>query len=307
MKRHLLFASCCAFSAQPSLAEAPASESKWVTVKEDAPGTNFGWAVELAPAFGDKLDGAGIETREGHAFSGSIGARHNLPSRTYISGTMTGSLSPKFLTGRLPGANATADVTLGQTFPLGGAGDLDSNRDKIDLRASERLVHGWQELKTIERSYTDRVIALRGAFTNVLWLYSPLGVEDRRQFRAGPRYDFSLDWSSLNSDRPDRDSQSLAATGLLGYSTQRGLGVTGSLKFQDTDFKHPPLPSEPRQTEVLTGYVGFDVTKFLPARLSLKSFEVGGEISDAEYEDGASETVFNLRFKIGFGRRYAAR
>jgi hypothetical protein len=275
-------------------------------VKEDTPGTNFGWAVDIAPSFGDKIDGAGLTVREEHSFSGALDIRHNLPTRTYFSASLKGSASPAFITPDLPGASVTGEGVVGQTIYLWGDGDLISNRDRIDLSARARYVHGWQELKTIDRSYSDSVVAVRGEFTNILWLYSRLEVVDRSQFRAGPRYRVGVEWNSIDSDRPDRIGEAWSYDALLGYNTRGGFGITATLRVLENDFDNPPLVGEPRKIEVTTGYLGVDFTKLVGGPSVLSAFEVGGEVSGVEREDGTDEMIVTARLKIRFGRRYAA-
>lgn len=267
------------------------------------PGTNLSWEVELAPAFGDNPEVSGFKALEDNAISGAVSLQHNFPSRTYVAVTASAEASPKFAAPRVEGAEIGGEIRIGQSILLGSSEDPEDNRDKLDIHAVAKLSHGTEEVDDIRRSYSDRELGLEATFTNILWLYRDVNEENRSKWRAGPGYEFTAGWTDINSDRPDRDSRALTATGALSYETRGGLGLKGSVEYETVRYRNLVVAGEHRVDETLTGYVGFDVTGLLPDRWAmLKTVEIGGEVTHTNSnDDGEDDTGVYLRLKIGFG------
>ena len=281
---------------QFGISDAPA------TAPED-PGTNLSWELELAPAFGDNPEVSGFKALEDNAISGAVSLQHNFPSRTYVAATASAEASPEFAAPRVQGAEIGGEIKLGQSILLGSSADPEDNRDKLDIHAVAKLSHGTEEADNVRRSYTDRELGLEATLTNILWLYRDLNEADRSKWRPGPGYEFTAGWTDINSDRPDRDSRALTATGALAYETRGGLGLKGSVEYETVRYRRVALAGEHRVDETVTGYVGVDVTKLLPTQWSvLKSIEIGGEITHTDSnDDSEDDTGVYLRLKIGLG------
>lgn len=291
----ILMMSCTAAAAQKvGLSEEPES------IADEDPGTIFKWEVELAPAIGDNPKIEGFRPVEDNAFSGAIGLRHNFPSGTYVSGTLSAEVNPEFLTAQVPGAEAGGEVRFGQRLLLGGAGDPDANRDFVDFHLLGKLSHGSEEKNDVSRSYTDREVGVEAAFSNILWLYLTPGERDRSKFRPGPAYDVTLSWASVASDRDDRDNRALSATAGLGYTTRRGLGLKGSVKFEDVRYRKVDVAGAALRDRTYTAYAGFLFTK-VPV---VEGLEIGGEFQRTNSnDDSRDDTAAYLRLKISFANR----
>lgn len=269
----------------------------------DDPGTNLSWELELAPAFGDNPEVSGFKALQDHAVSGAVSLQHNFPTRTYVAATASAKASPEFAAPRLEGVEIGGEIKIGHGILLGSTADPEDNRDKLDLHAVAKLSHGTEEADGVRRSYTDRKLGVEATLTNILWLYRDRDEEDRSKWRPGPYYEFTAGWTDVNSDRADRDSRALTATGALAYETRGQLGLKASLEYETVRYRKVFLAGEHRVDETITGYVGADVTELLRKRWpALKTVEIGGEISRTNSnDDSEDDTGAYLRIKIGFG------
>lgn len=265
-------------------------------------GTSLSWELEVAPAFGDNPEVAGVKVLEDNALSGAVGLKHKLPSHTYFALTATGEASPEFAAPRVAGARVGGEFKIGQSVLLGGSGDKEDNRDRLDFEGLAKISHGTEELEDVRRSYTDRELGVQAVFTNILWLYRDLGDENRMNWRTGPYYEFTGAWTHIDSNRADRDSRALTGTALVGYQTRRGVGLKASLEYENVRYRRVFIAGDRRVDHTITAYAGVDIRKLIPGLAALSSVEVGGEFSKINSsDDGEDDSGVYLRLKIGFG------